>query len=69
MATIRSSNRTGGTNLAPQSVEIEVPTLVAMNGAPDSVVMQRSGYKSVIVYQRYVRQAKAFAFHPLAKTL
>ena len=40
-----------------------------VTGAPDALVMQRSGHKSVAVYQRYVRQAKAFAFDPLAKAL
>jgi integrase len=44
-------------------------TAAALNGAPDALVMQRSGHKSVTVYQRYVRQAKAFAFDPLAKAL
>ena len=57
------------TEYAGHSLRAGMITAAAMNGAPDSVVMQRSGHKSVTVYQRYVRQAKAFAFDPLAKAL
>ncbi|HLJ49108.1 MAG TPA: site-specific integrase [Bryobacteraceae bacterium] len=44
-------------------------TTAVASGAPESIVMRRSGHKSASSFQRYVRPAEMFASDPLAKAL
>ncbi|MBL8230325.1 MAG: site-specific integrase [Bryobacterales bacterium] len=44
-------------------------TAAAESGVPESLIMKRTGHKSLAMVQRYVRPASAFSFNVLAKAL
>ena len=44
-------------------------TAAAEAGVPESIIMQRSGHKSIAMVARYVRPASIWAMDPLARAL
>jgi site-specific recombinase XerD len=54
---------------AAHSLRAGMVTAALEAGVPESVVMLRSGHKSVLVLHRYLRPATVWATNPLAKVL